>query len=456
MSLSFPSGVRGKNAASVEAEYNLSLLLRADARGNADQIATRAALQHFQRIRDLRPGYFDGVKSWAKSGCIYVGAGAATLGAIGLTAYAVYKVATQSDYGLHLLAGTSTAGWLSSEIGYAPINNLSALVLATVRDSANRAARSSMKADERSLEAREKEAKECHEKIIGDLGAVFNDVAVQLTEKLKLTERNSLGREQLALKEMSEALSDRMPAVETLLAKLNLKPNEIEEVLQRLKDSIRFVQSHACQLGSKPTDARKNAELLANWSGPISEIAVPNAIQERVQAAAKARFGIIQKTKGYCDAAFAMLPAGAFSAAAVGSIWAGYHIYNGSFADASTKVTDFFKNFSWDPKTWTVPAVTPEGGAVALGILIPTFTVGVKKTIEHSEAISDNATYVADELAAAKEELESIYSGIGRNLNDRTLAQPIRSKLPEISREIQALGFDSSDVLRNLQAALNR
>jgi len=444
MALAFPSRVGDQFNASFESESNFNQLLRVDARGSEEQVATRVALQHFRRIQELRPGYFDGLKSWAKSGCVYVGAGAATLGTIALTAYGVYQIATQTNYGLHLLAGTSTAGWISSEMGYAPINNLSALVIATVRDSANRAAKSSIKADERSLEAKEREAKECHEQIIKQLTAVFDDAAKYLRESCQKVEISAKGEDRIALRKMANLLSDQIGPIEILLSKLHLKKNETEAILQRLKDTVRSVQAESCKLGSSRSDGKRNAELIAGWPlGSVGEIAVPFGIRDRIESANRARMGTVEKAQGYCKAFLSMIPASAISGFAVTAIWIGWNSYANGSADTVQKARDFFSNLKWEPSSWLdLQSMTKAQGIALCAIALPTAAVGIKKGLDHSRMIEANAAYVQEKRETATKELLEIYEGIGRHVaSDKVLAQQIRQRAPEMREEFRKLGI---------------
>jgi hypothetical protein len=185
MSLSYPSRIGDQVPASSEARDNLSKLLRVDPRGVKDQVATKVALQYFQRSIDLSPGYFDGLKSWAKANFVYVLAGTTATAAIGLAAYA----ASTTSYGRWIAGGLCGTAVVSYALGYRPEENIKALLTLAIRDTAVRAADSSIKNDQRIWQAKEKEAKECHKEILNQLSAVYNDCAKVGNNKLKKCKR---------------------------------------------------------------------------------------------------------------------------------------------------------------------------------------------------------------------------------------------------------------------------
>ena len=235
MSLSYPSRVGDQVTASSEARDNLSKLLRVDPRGGKDQVATKVALQYFHRSRELGPGYFDGVTSWAKSNVVYALAATAATAAIVATGYAVSK----TSYGPWIAAGGICTVLGSYACGFRPEEKIIALLTLAVRDTAVRAADSSMKRDERISQANAKEAKECHKEILNQLSAVYNDCAKELKKFAMTSSKNA--SERLELKRTADRLEERLPAIERLLSGLDLGKHEVEGVLQRFKDAIRFV-----------------------------------------------------------------------------------------------------------------------------------------------------------------------------------------------------------------------
>lgn len=459
MSLSFPSKIGDQFPASYEAEENLSKLLQVDPRGNKDQVATRVALEYFQRTKDLRPGYFDGLKSWAKSGLIYVAAGTATLGALGLSVYGIYKVAKETDYFPHLLAGLGITGWVSNELGVKPVDYLKALFTVAVRDSANRAAKSSVKSDEKTWDTNELEAKDCHKQIINQLSPVYDDCAKKLSETYERNKKIETIESRLELKKMADRLEHRLPAIETLSAQLDLGKHEVEGILQKFKDRIRFVKHQACNLYPKKSCEKINAEILAGWPiEEIHEIAVPFSIRERFSAANKCRFGIVYQAAGYGAAFLSGVGTFAVSTAAVAALAGAWHASQNGIGATLIKAQELFK---WD---WTNidPSSKATFGVGALGVVGSTTAVVVKKSMDHHRATIANAEYVESEQNACAADMEIIYEGIANHLKSvhrqkhAALATALRERLPAIRAEIERVGIvnDPSRILRSLEQAV--
>jgi len=469
MSLSFPSKIGDQFPASHEAEENLSKLLLVDPRGGKDQVATRVALECFQRTKDLRPGYFDGLKSWAKSGVIYVAAGTATLGALGLSVYGIYEVATKTKYGVPLAAAIGISGWVSNELGVKPGEYLKALFAVTVRDSANRAAKSSVKSDEKTWDTNELEAKECHKQIINQLSPVYDDCAKKLSETYERNKKIETIESRLELKKMADRLEQRLPAIEKLSAQLDLGKHEVEGILQKFKDRIRFVKHQACNLYPKKSCEKINAQIIAGWPiEEIREIAVPFAIRERFSAANKCRFGIVYQAAGYGSAflsgvgtlatSTAAVAAIAVSVAAITDAW---YAYQHSIDVNIPKTEKLFTILNGD---WTNidPSSKAALGVGALGVVVSTTAVLAKKSMDHHRATIANAEYVESEQNACAADLEIIYEGVVNHLKSvqgrqhAALATALRERLPAIREEIQKLGIvnDPSSILRSLEQAV--
>jgi|GEM_PF-2142782 len=459
MSLSFPSKIGDQFPASYEAEENLSKLLLVDSRGSKDQVATRVALEYFQRTKDLRPGYFDGLKSWSKSGLIYVAAGTATVGALGLSAYGIWKVANETNYLPHLAAGLGITGWVSSELGVKPIEYLTALLTVTVRDSANRAAKSSVKSDEKTWETNELEAKECHKQIINQLAPVYDDCAKKLSETYEQNKKIETIESRLELKKMADRLEQRLPAIEKLSAQFDLGKHEVEGILQTFKDRIRFVKHQACNLYPKKSCEKINAEILAGWPiEEIHEIAVPFSIRERFSAANKCRFGIVYQAAGYGSAFLSGVRTFAASTAAVAAIACAWHASQYGIDVTLTRAQELFK---WD---WT--NIDPSSKAALFGVealgVIGSTSVVVKKSMDHHRATIANAEYVESEQNACAADLEIIYEGIANHLKSvhgqkrASIATALRERLPAIRAEIEKVGIvnDPSSILRSLEQAV--
>jgi hypothetical protein len=459
MSLSFPSKIGDRFPASYEAEENLSKLLLVDPRGSKDQVATRVALEYFQRTQDLRPGYFDGLKSWAKSGLIYGAAGIATAGALGLSAYGIYKIAKETNYLPHTMVGLGITAWVAKELGISP-KYVKALFAVTVRDSANRAAKSSVKNDEKTWENNEIEAKECHKQIINQLSPVYDDCAKKLSETFEQNKKIETIESRLELKKMADRLEQRLPAIEKLSAQLDLGKHEVEGILQKFKDKIRFVKHQACNLYPKQSCEKINAEILAGWPNEaIHEIAVPFSIRERFSAANKYRFGIVYQTAGYGSALLSGAGTFVASAAAVAAIAGAWHASQYGIGATMTKTQALLGNWDWKNID---PSSKVGLGIGALGVAGATTGVVAKKSMDHHRATIANAEYVESEQNACAADLEIIYEGIANHLKSvqgqkrNSLATALRERLPAIRAEIEKVGIvnDPSSILRSLEQTI--
>ena len=453
MSLVIPSKIGDQLPASYEARDNLNKLMRADARGSKDQVATRLAVECFQEAQRLQPGYFDGVKSWIKSGAVYAAAGAATIGAIGLAGYGIYQVASKTDYGAHLIAGLCGTAWISSEFGYRPIEYCKALLAAAVRDSANRASQISMKKDEKTWEASEQEIQKCRAEIMKQLTFVYDDCSKLLQEKCDQNTNNSESR--LELKQMADRLEKQIPTIEKLLSQFGLSKHEVEGILQRFKGKIRFVQNYACSLSPGKSYGKINAELLERFGrskGSVAEIAVPYAIKERVLAAKQYRFGILDRCAGYGSALVAGAKTFTVSTVALGTIAAVWDMYQNGIRSTVEKI----QNLGWPDHT---DMKTMAGLTLVAGSSV--YTVG-KKSLEHHHKIIENATYVDDELSAASTDLQTIYDGVAIHLNALrgeprfSMTAELKKQMPAIQAEIQKLKIvnDPAEILGGFQQAV--
>lgn len=469
MSLSFPSKIGDQFPASYEAEENLSKLLQVDPRGSKDQVATRVALEYFQRTKDLRPGYLDGLKSWAKSGVIYLAAGTATLGALGLSVYGIWQLASKNkERAAYLVAGLCGAGWIANECGVRPVEYFKAFLAVTVRDSANRAANSSVKNDERTWENKEIEAKECHKQIMNQLSPVFDDCAKKLTQTLEKNQKMETTDSRLELKKMADRLEQRLPAIEKLLAQFDLGKHEVEGILQRFKDKILFVKHQACNLYPKKSCEKINAEIMAGWPiEAIHEIAVPFSIRERFSAANKCRFGIAYQAAGYGSALLAGAGTFAASTAALAAIAGACYAYQFGLDDTE-KLMQALTSNDWtkiDPASdaaLALGAYKVALGVGALGVVGSTTAVVVNKSMAHHRATVANAEYVESEQNACAADMEIIYEGIANHLKSvrgqkhASLATALRERLPAIRAEIERVGIvnDPSSILRSLEQAV--
>ena len=461
MSLSYPSRIGDQVPASSEAQDNLSKLLRVDPRGGKDQVATKVALQYFQRSIDLRPGYFDGLGSWAKANFVYVLAGTAATAAIGLTAYA----ASTTSYGRWIAGGLCSTAVVSYAFGYRPEQNIKALLTLAIRDTAVRAADSSTKNDRRIWQAKEKETKECHKEILNQLSAVYNDCAKELKKFVTTSSKNA--NERLELKRIADRLEERLPTIEKLLSGLSLGKHEIEGVLQRFKDAIRFVQDQACRLYPEKSYEKMNADLIAGWSiDSVREIAVPHSIRDRASAAKNSRIGILDQAAGYASAVLSGIGTLAVATTAA-AILAGFvHAYQYGFPATTSKAQDLFTKLANQNYRGLLDGVDKKSLAglsvLAVGAVGSSIYVTAKNGLDHAHAIDANAEFVGSELAACTEDLRKIYDGVATHLQSlqrttrASLTIALSQRIPAIRKEMTGLGLidDPSDILRKLERTL--
>ena len=396
-------------------------------------MATRLAIECFNRSQELRPGYFDGVKSWVKSGVVYLCGGTAALGAVGLGTYGVIKAAEMvyaKGYALECSATLGMAGWISSELGVPPLRLGMAFLAVAVRDAAVRAAKWSTKQDEKTLEANAKEAQECHKEICNQLLFVFDDVAQHLRESYAKAEKGD-SQEVVRLKKIVDDLERKLPSIESVLKKFDLTTPETENILQKFKNAVRYIQVQSYEL--QPNDGKRNAELLAAApSNSLSRIAVPLEIRERIAAAKQNRLGIMGQLQGYGRVALSGTKALLGGATIGGLIGLGYAASQGDIRG------------TWDRLTPGDYRVIGTG----LGILGIT-GYAMKKRLDHESAlIESNAKYVEKELASCRSEMRDIYQSIVGyigNLPDpskrRHIIQELRAKHAVICQEIQKLGI---------------
>ena len=308
MSLTNPV-TKNQRPASFESADNLSRLLQVNPHGGKEQVATRLSLEYFARIQELQPGYFDGIKSWAKSCVIYACGGAAALAMIGLGACAVYKlgdVLYEIGYLPHVLIGSGFSWAVASEFGCSPLKTGVVLTAVATRDAAERAAKWSSRQDTRTIEERAKEAKECHTQIISQLILVFDDVAQYLKEIYEESLSRENAAEMLDIKKKVDRLKEKLPYIETILQEFKLSRYEIETIMEQIKGMILFIQTQSYEL--KTSCDKRNAKLLA--ATPASEIrhlAVPTSLRERISLVNRNAPGILDRFSGATKAALAGL-----------------------------------------------------------------------------------------------------------------------------------------------------
>ena len=433
MVLAVPSTLDKRVQASSEAPDNLRKILRLNTAGGKEQVATRLTIECFNRSQELRPGYFDGVKSWVKSSVVYLCGGTAALGAVGLGVYGVVQAAAlahKNKYTFECLSILGIGGWICAELGVPPVQVGTAFLVAGVRDAAVRAAKWSTKQDEKTLEANAKEAQECHKEICNQLLFVFDDVAQHLRESYAKAEEGD-AKEVIRLKQIVGDLERKIPSVETVLKKFDLTAPEIENILQKFKNAVRYIQVQSYEL--RPKDGKRNAELLAAApSSSLSRIAVPMEIRERIAAAKQNRLGMIGQLQGYGRVALTGTKALVGGTAIAGLAGLGYAASQGDIHG-----------------TWN--ALTPGDYRVigtGLGILGIT-GYAMKKSLDHeSSLIESNAEYVEKELTSCRNEMRDIYQSILSHIGNipdpskrMRIIQELKGKHAAICQEIQKLGI---------------
>lgn len=454
VSLHIPSRVGDQFPASFEASDNLNKLLHADCK---EKVATRVALEHFNRIQTLKPGYLDGVKSWAKSGLIYLGAGTVTVGAIGLTGYGLWQAISKTDYGPWVVMGLCGTGWISSEAGYRPIEYVKGLLAMAVRDSANRAANSSVKNDERVWKSNESKIEDCHNKILEQLLLVYDDCAKELSQQYQQADKGENINERLALKQMVCRLEKQLPRIEKLLGQFQLEKNEVETVLQKFKDRIGFVQNRVCSLSPNKTRAKLNADLIARWSPrEMREIAVPFSIRERALDAHKRQFTFLDRSKGYLSAAASGVGTLIASTALTVALAAALNVYQTGNVTAPMYAAQNLYSYGGNN-------ITPKTALAALGVLGLSTTVAAKRGLDHYHEVQSNAQSTEEDLKACTNEMQGIYDGVAAHLKElplherSSLANALSIRLSAIRNEIEKLRIvqDPKEIIGPLEQALN-
>ena len=457
MSLAFPPEVG--SSASPWAQENLKKLLRADARGPRDQVATNVALECFQRMQELNPGYFEGIKSWVKAGGVYALSGTVAAGAIALSGWSLYEagrnILTPTQVAA-LVAAVGTGGWISSELGFKPLGGLVTFLAVTVRDAANRAAKWSVKKDERSLQEKEKEAKECHQAILNQLSVVYNDSGKKLHEMFSAAEKTHNPQKLLEIQQIASKLEERLPTIKKLLQQFLLSNYEIESVMQGLTNTTRFVQAHAFQL--KPKYEGMNCGLIAGCPiSSVSQMAVPVDIQDRIAAAKLSRFTFTDQVKGYGSAALTGGKAFVGLTAALAAIAAVYSCSQFGLGATVQQVSKFFTDRNWSLSSDTNLNVVL--GGAALGVVGASAAVTVNKSQNFHNTVQSNSQYVRQEINQSKEELKMIYDGIGHYFNTLTgseklkIASALVDRIPVINHEIKNQGFDPAEITGKLEEA---
>jgi hypothetical protein len=464
MSLSLPSETR-RGAASAEASDNLQRLMRIDARGSKNQVATQVALDCLHQIDELQPGYFAGVKSWAKAGCVYALGGAAAVGAIGLTGAALYEagsLAIQNGYGLQMAATGAaflSTGWIASELGYKPLGALTAFLAVAVRDAANRAANWSVKADERSLAEKQNEAKACHQTILQQMTLVYNDNGKKLREMCAAAQTGRCADELLKTLLVAIKLEERLPNIQKLMRQFKLADYEIAQILQGLKDSIRYVESQSCQL--KIGRADWNTDLLLKFPvSMIDKVVIPLEIQDRMAEAQSITHSMLDRIKG-CGSAIVTggeTLAGLTALAGVAAL--GFTAYYLGSNEAIAKAGELFSSLG----NGTLPSYisAPAAMAGAAAIVVPSALVGAAKCDHLLGAIDTDNQHAAQMRDRLKQDLKAIYSGVElrfqslSSLEQQSAASHWADRLPLIKKALKNQGFDPAEIVGGLEAAVKK
>lgn len=440
MSLTFPSRVGDQTLSSTEASVNLHKLERVSEFGRKEQVATSVAIDCLDRIRELQPGYLDGVKKWLKSGCVYMLGGAAAIGIAGATIGGV-GVAIASEQ-VPPTVKCALVGVVTLSVWQA--KRVSLLYAMLVRDAACRAAKLVSKRDEKYEEARAKEAYQCHQEICRQLQLVYDDCAKKLREETRVEDVAKA----IEFKQSVDVLEQKLLIVEKQFEQFHLAPNEISSILQRLKDAIHFAQITACDLSLEKGTEERNLRMLAAYpQNGIQDIAVPRSLRERVLAARSSGFGYIESLSGYCGS----LLSGAQRFCAAAMVLA---IPCGGYALAQR----YYEDVQLPDITWR---------QMAQGAAIPAGCAAIYKTgaafIAHRQKLQANAEYVQEELDYCKQELQAIYNkiaGLITQLPDGSAAKQelriaLTGKLPLIQKEIEKLRLkDSGEILARLNQAL--
>jgi len=465
MSLSFPSNAGPM--ASFQAQENILKLSRVNQHGPKDQVATRVALECFNRQQELQPGYFQGTLSWMKSGVVYLGTGAATLALYGGLAFGAYKAAVAWGYvsNTQLAAGAGAflaTSALTSWLGFNPVRYIFGILGLTIRDAATRGADWSIRNDTRTLKEKEYEAIQCHKTIVSHLSTVYNDCANKLHEMLENAESARDPSRILKLQQSVNNLDDHIPDIKIQLKKLKLDKHEIEIILQRLSNSIKYVQTQTSQL--KPHSEKRNISLIGACPvNSVGKMAIPQNIQERMDVSRNSQFGLGHRIKGYVGSILSGGLTGTGLTAAIGAAAALFfaHRYglNASFSymKEGYMKPDFSVLGSINSLNLTQKAIF--GTAALVPVVASTGVLISSARTEHSHNVA-NRTYVQEELSACKKELKEIYDDMAQCFSclppqeRQRQARVLTERLPAINRAIKYQGLKPSEITGYLEQVM--
>jgi hypothetical protein len=460
VNLLFPSVV--DNCASNEAQENLNRLLRVDVCGCKDQVATRVALECLQRIQELHPGYLEGVKSWVKAGCVYVLGGITSVGAIGLSGWLLYEAEQYGQWSVTTLGIIFGVGSLiSSELGFKPVSGLVIFLALAVRDAANRAAKWSVKHDEKTQQEKENETKECHKMIINQSLTIYNDCAKKMVEMLTRAEKDENINKLVELQQMASKLDEQFPLINKFLRGFKLRNYEIESIMQELIGAVRFVQVRACQLKLHDGyDGMNLAFIVGCPKNSIKIVTIPIYIKERIAAANRSLFSLQMRLGGYVGSIWSGGKSFVGVAGGVAAVAVVYSAYQYGVSVSCRQFVSFLSNRNWHvfSDAWQNSFVK----CALLGIVGATTAVAAKKSWYHYCDVISNSNYVKTEVNSCKEELIKIYDGMTRyfkSLDETTkmkMSNTLYERMPDIKKAIQGQGFEPTEIVGNLERAIEK
>lgn len=494
MALEFPHHMQGMQCIQTS-ENNLSQLLVGKGK---DQLITPVAKQAFIDYKNARLGVIHQAKKYTASILAY----GATIGvpvlAVGGTVYYAFKdyihdpsklttliwnnypiissdnsvVGSLAPYTTPVTALSTFAGVMAVDFalkkatGFAPIQSVSKWTVGMISTALVYAAYKAGEITTSSYEQEEEEKtntrKNLHIAILEQLKTTYDDIAEGLFARFQLSSHSP--KELVELKNTVVQLQKRFPYIRSQLAKLDLKPSEIESIMDRLVSVTKKIKEQAFDLRMPVSEAdnQYNAELLAVLSDKeFASNAISKDIKNDAQIVNNNSLGVMHTIKSYATAA----TLGLGSAAAIQTV-ASAILVAGSYFSFSE---------SWDhisicAKTFNTSSCISEAAVIGLmSIAALAEGVDVAKRV-HNSFVKERA--IADERKAKHEQhalnkLVGIYNGVANYLlKQREVAttpeaknklkadeENILAKVPAIKKQVAKLGVtaDPSIVTKKLE-----
>jgi hypothetical protein len=495
MGLTFP--LNSSQAGNV-AQNNLSILLCAKKTG--EEVTNEAVRNAFKAYQNSKIGWGHYVKKFAVSVAAYGTAIGLPVGAVAGTTYWFFKdyvkdylekpfwaplkivrdvgsaalnnqpafdpatpiigglaPYTTPSFCLGTLAGIAVVDKvLNDNYGIAParsvakwtVNMMSTVVLYAAYKAGELAGSSYLQDEEEKTELR----KYSHQKIIEQLKTIYDHVADGFFSDFEKVSESP--REMICFRHMAEQLEENVPYIKSKLEELELKPFEIDQVMNKLSMAVATIKESALGFRQSGTEAghRFNIELIKTLSKrEISSIALPNDVKNHIKIANANELGVMHSIEaGISASAMGLATALAVDFAAVGALTLGLQGMGTSVSREMQQI-------------------------VAVLACVPSLYAGAKiaqKVYNNSREVLVKAKSRRDEqVAAAREKLLVVYNGMASFLTKQSTdykhnpfalellsedARNVLAKLPLLEKEINKLDVmrDRYDITNNLRQIL--